>query len=123
MMADATDAALARRGEIWSVDWSPGRGSEQAGLRPALIIQTDAATRNPRYPNTIVLAISTSGRAVPFHIRLGPSADNGLSAVSFVKCEQILTISKDRLRKRWGRIADAEMETVEQAVALVLRLP
>jgi len=29
------------RGEIWLVDWSPGRGSEQSGVRPALIIQNN----------------------------------------------------------------------------------
>ena len=51
-----------RRGQIWLVDWSPGRGSEQLGKRPALIIQTDAANTNPRYPNTIVLTLSTKGR-------------------------------------------------------------
>lgn len=123
MTPDTTSAANVRRGEIWSVDWSPGRGSEQAGLRPALVMQTDAATRNPRYPNTIVLAVTTSGRAVPFHVPLSPSTDNGLRTASSVKCEQILTISKDRLRDRWGRIGEAEMEAVEQAVALVLGLP
>lgn len=123
MTPDPANAVNARRGEIWSVDWSPGRGSEQAGLRPALIIQTNAATRNPRYPNTIVLAVSASGRAVPFHIPLSPSTDNGLRTPSFAKCEQILTVSKDRLRERWGRLGDSEMEAVEQAVALVLGLP
>ena len=48
-----------KRGEIWWVDWSPGRGSEQQGVRPALIVQTDAANLNPKYPNTIVVAINS----------------------------------------------------------------
>ena len=30
-----------KRGEIYWVDWNPGRGSEQSGLRPALVIQND----------------------------------------------------------------------------------
>ncbi len=122
MASDPTDRADARRGEIWAVDWNPSRGSEQTGLRPALVIQTDAATRNPRYPNTIVLAVSTSGRAVPFHVALNPSTENGLHEASFVKCEQILTISKGRLRERWGRIDGVEMAAVEKAMALVLGL-
>ncbi len=46
------------RGDIWLVDWSPGRGSEQAGLRPALIIQNDIG--NQYSPTTIVAAISTT---------------------------------------------------------------
>ena len=51
-----------KRFEIWLVNWNPGRGSEQEGLRPSLVIQTDAGNINPNYPNTIVLAISTKGR-------------------------------------------------------------
>jgi len=61
------------RGDIWIVDWSPGRGSEQTGTRPAVVIQTDAANLNPHYPNTIVLTVSTKGKAVPFHIAIDPS--------------------------------------------------
>ncbi len=57
-----------RRGEIWYVDFDPARGSEQAGRRPALIIQNDAGNESARYPNTIVLAMSTKGRPVPFHV-------------------------------------------------------
>ena len=30
-----------RRGEVWLVNWNPARGSEQAGKRPALVIQND----------------------------------------------------------------------------------
>lgn len=109
-----------RRGEIWLLDWSPSRGSEQAGFRPALIIQTDAANSNPGYPNTIVLAISTKGKPVPFHVALQPCRGNGLTEASFVKCEQVLTVAKDRLVKKLGRIGEKELQQVRQAVMLVL---
>jgi mRNA interferase MazF len=61
------------RGQIWIVNWSPGRGSEQTGVRPAIVIQTDAANLNPHYPNTIVAAVSTKGKQVPFHVLVNPS--------------------------------------------------
>jgi len=118
----ASAGPAVRRGEIWTVDWTPGRGSEQRGLRPALVIQTDAACGNPKYPNVIVLAVSTSGRNVPFHIPLTPTQDNGLRAPSFVKCEQILTICKERLRERLGAATEDEMGAIEEAVVLVLAL-
>ena len=85
------------RGEIWLVDWSPGRGSEQTGTRAALVIQSDQGNHSPRYPNTIVVTICTSGRDVPFHILVPRSPANGLRADSYVKCEQVLTVSKNRL--------------------------
>ena len=34
-----------RRGEVWLVNFNPGRGSEQKGHRPALIIQNDTWVR------------------------------------------------------------------------------
>lgn len=113
---------LPKRGEVWLLDWSPSRGSEQAGFRPALIVQTDAANSNPGYPNTIVLAISTKGKPVPFHVALQPSRSNGLAEASFVKCEQVLTVSKERLAKKLGTINEKEMQQVTQALRLVLEI-
>ncbi|MFN3649361.1 MAG: type II toxin-antitoxin system PemK/MazF family toxin [Armatimonadota bacterium] len=110
------------RGEIWWVDWSPGRGSEQLGRRPALVIQTDAANQNPRYGNTIVAAISTKGRPLPFHVPVTPTQESGLSRPSWVKCEQILTVSKERLLQRLGALNPGELARVEQALRLVLDL-
>lgn len=113
---------LPKRGEIWLLDWSPSRGSEQAGFRPALIIQTDAANSNPGYPNTIVLAISTKGKPVPFHVPLQPNSVNGLTEVSFVKCEQVLTVSKERLARKLGIIGEGELQQIKRAVRLVLEV-
>ena len=108
------------RGDIWLVDWSPGRGSEQQGRRPALVIQHDAANRNPAYPNTILVTISSKGRNVPFHILLEPTHSNGLQINSFVKCEQIMTCDKARLEEHWGHITEHEMAQVEEGIKLVL---
>lgn len=86
-----------RRGELYWLDWSPGRGSEQTGLRPALVIQADAGNANPRYPLTVVATVSTKGKAgIPTHVALAPSPLNGLREVSYVKAEQIMTVAKDR---------------------------
>lgn len=120
-----SDARLPRRGEIWFVDFNPGRGSEQIGQRPALVLQNDAGNQNPRYPNTVVLAMSTHGKPIPFHIRIAPGQQNGLREVTYVKCEQVLTISKARLLgpEPLGRLSPAEMQKVEVAVKLSLALP
>jgi mRNA interferase MazF len=111
------------RGEIWEVDWSPGRGAEQTGRRPALIIQNDYGNHSDVYPNTIVATISTKGRNIPFHIFIRRSKGNGLKADSYVKCKQILTISKARLIGRaWGRLTTAEMARVGEAIKISLAL-
>jgi mRNA interferase MazF len=113
-----------RRGEIWLVDWSPGRGSEKAGKRPALIIQNDHGNLSKTYPNTIIVTITTKGRNIPFHVLIKKSRRNGLKADSYAKCEQVLTISKSRLiGKPWGRLTQDQMAEVAEALKLSLALP
>ncbi len=106
-----------RRGELYWLDWSPGRGSEQTGMRPALVIQADAGNTNPRYNLTIVATVSTKGKAhIPTHIEIIPAPDNGLREVSYIKAEQVMTVAKDRLRDRIGRITSDEMGAVDLAL-------
>jgi mRNA interferase MazF len=64
------------------------------------VIQNDAGNTNPCYPNTIVLAMSTKGKRVPFHVRIDPAKTNGLRETTFVRCEQILTVAKARSRRQ-----------------------
>jgi mRNA interferase MazF len=111
-----------QRGEIYWVDWSPGRGSEQTGTRPGLIVQRDTANRNANYSNVIVVAVSRSGRNVPFHVEVQPTPDNGLSSVSFIKCEQLQTAAKARLNRFVGRLSDEDMMAVDEALKIVLQL-
>lgn len=110
-----------KRFEIWIVNWNPSKGSE-GGLRPSLIIQTDAGNTNLNYPNTVVLAISSKGRDIPFHVKVEPSDTNGLKETSYIKCEQILTISKERLVEKVGILESEYMKMVEEAIKLVLGL-
>jgi mRNA interferase MazF len=87
-----------------------------------VIVQTDPANRNPQYPNTVVVAVSTKGRDVPTHVRVEPDGENGLTQVSFIKCEQVLTISKYRLTRRLGRLPVEAAEAVNRALRLALAL-
>lgn len=112
-----------RRGDIHWVDWHPARGSEQAGRRPAVIIQTDAGNGNPAYPNTIVAAVSTATASVPTHVIVEPSGSNGLRQRSCVKCEQLVTISKSRLDGRIGALDPSDLGRVNNALLLALALP
>ena len=106
-----------RRGELYWLDWTPGRGSEQTGMRPALIIQANAGNSNPRYNLTIVAAVSTKGKShIPTHVEIQPSSENGFQQVSYIKAEQVMTVDKNRLRTRIGSISSEEMSQVEAAL-------
>jgi mRNA interferase MazF len=112
-----------RRGEIWDVNWSPGRGAEQQGTRPALIIQNDRGNASPSYPLTIVASMSRTERELALHVRILPTEENGLTAETDVKCEQIMTIEKSRLIRRRGSITTEQMSKVDAALKLSLSLP
>ena len=111
-----------RRGEIWDVNWSPGRGAEQQGTRPALIIQNDRGNASLSYPLTIVASMSRTERELTLHVRIAASPENGLASDTDVKCEQLLTIEKTRLLRRRGMISDEEMHRVDTALRLSLNL-
>lgn len=111
-----------RRGEIWDVNWSPGRGAEQQGTRPALIIQNDRGNSSATYPLTIVASMSRTERDLPLHVRIAPSEENGLTDFTDVKCEQLMTIEKSRLIRRRGSISSGELSRVDTALKLSLSL-
>lgn len=111
------------RGELWWLDWSPGRGSEQAGRRPALVVQSHGGNRNRNYPLTIVVAVSRKGLPILQHVQLLPTPENGLKSMSFVKTEQIQTVSKERLQGRIGRVDPVTLAAVDAALLTALGLP
>ena len=111
-----------RRGEIWDVNWSPGRGAEQQGIRPALIIQNDRGNASSSYPLTIVASMSRTERELALHVRILPNAENGLTDSTDVKCEQLMTIEKTRLMRRRGQISEEELSRVDHALRLSLDL-
>lgn len=110
-----------KRGELWWIDWHPSRGSEQRGRRPSLIIQADDANDNPRYRLTIAASLTTRDRPeVMTRVRIDPTLENGLQRTSYVMCEQILTIDRDRLDGKIGSISDVEMVAVDDGLLIAL---
>jgi mRNA interferase MazF len=93
------------------------RGSEQAGIRPALIIQNDIG--NEKSLTTIIAAISTTVKIYPMNVKINP-AESGLNKPSIIKTSQILTVSKERLMKKIGRVDRDTMQAVNTAIKLSL---
>jgi len=110
----------AQRGEIWMVDLDPTRGHEQSGKRPALIVSASLFNQGPA-GLVIVLPLTTRDKHIPAHIRIAPP-EGGLPAVSFIKCEDIRSVSTDRLTRRWGVVSEATLAQVEDAMRILLEL-
>lgn len=106
-----------RRGEVWLVNFNPGRGSEQRGIRPALVIQND--TGNIYAATTIVAAITSTIKEFPVTVVMS-AGEGGLKQRSMVNLAQLLTIDKGRLQKRLGQFTDPVMEKINEALRVSL---
>ncbi len=126
-------ALAVKRGEIYWVEFDPVKGSEQRGLRPALIVQQDVG--NLYSPTTVVVAITRTvpPKPYPFVVVVEP-AESGLPERSAVNCAQMATIqqsgSASRLRppsgeeevRSVGRLSVEKMAEVDRALKYNLGL-
>jgi mRNA interferase MazF len=104
-------------GEVWLANWNPSRGSEQAGIRPALVIQNDIG--NEKSSTTIVDAISGNVKIYPMNVKI-EAGESGLDKPSIVKTSQILTVSRERLMKKIVKANHNTMHSVNTAIKLSL---
>jgi len=108
------------RGEIWWVNLDPVLGHEQGGTRPALVISVDIFNRGPA-GLVAVIPLTTKRKGIPFHVEVQPP-EGGLERPSFIKCEDIRTVSKHRLSKRLGRVSQGTLAEVEDRLRILLGL-
>lgn len=111
---------LPSRGEVWRVDLDPVRGHEQGRVRPALVVSTDIFNHGAIGLVTVV-PITSKVRPIRTWLRIEPP-EGGLTQTSFIICDQIRTISKDRLGKRLGSISPASLAEAERRLKFLLDL-
>lgn len=97
------------RGEIRWADLSPTRGSEQAGLRPVLILSHDVF--NDRSGTVIAVALTSQPQRAGFPLTLELTTPR-LPKRSWVKISQIRTLAVERVGKRLGRASPEELAQV-----------
>src|SRR4051812_10853178 len=112
------------RGEIWLAELGTGRGHEQSGQRPVLVVSDDAFNAGLAGLVMTVPLTSKGGKskAIPAHLPVDPP-EGGLKTPSFILCDQLRTISKDRLGKApWGTVSAATQAEVEKVLRVLLGL-
>jgi mRNA interferase MazF len=101
----------ARRGDIWLVDFGEPTGREQGGRRPGVIVSADRLNDGPA-GIAIVVPCTTTMRDLPSHIEI-QSETSGLDEVSYAKCEDVKSVSEQRLVARLGAV-DTEKSVSER---------
>ena len=102
------------------VNFDPIVGSEIGKYRPAVVISSDAVGKLP-----IKLVAPTTGWQEKFagnlwHVRIQPTAKNGLTKESAIDALQVRSVSLDRFGRHVGRLSDLEIEEAVHALAAVV---
>lgn len=109
------------RGEIWLADLNPTRGHEQAGAHPVLIISTNTFNHGPA-ALVFVLPLTLTDRRIPIHVPIDPP-EGGVSARSYILCDALRSIAKDRLGPRaWGSVSAATLGKVADTLRILMEL-
>lgn len=104
-----------KRGQIVMLDLPTVSGSVQNGLRPCVIISNNKA--NKFSPNVIAVPLTSRNKKdMPTHYALQPSKVNGLKVTSTILAEQILTVSKNAIKRVIGVVEDQHIDNVNKII-------
>lgn len=107
------------RGEVYLVDFGIGFGSEQGGIRPAVIVQNN--TGNKYSPTTIVVPVTSrqTKAHIPTHVRIKGAC---FTKKSLALTEQVVTIDKRRIIRKMGNIRFKSLLKIGTALVIGLGL-
>lgn len=100
-----------RQCEIWYADLNPTKGSEQAGLRPVVVVSGNLL--NQHLEIVIVVPLTTKIKKYKGNPILVPSSSNGIQNESEMLVFHIRSVSKDRLVRKLGNI---EVDQLDRAI-------
>ncbi len=105
-----------KRGEVWWVNFDPSVGGEMQKQRPAIILSNDASNK---HLNRVQVVPVTSNVEYLYpseaYVTLNGKQRKALA-------DQLTTVSKLRLSNMEGKLSNADINKVEQAVKVQLGL-
>ena len=108
-----------KQGEIWYANLNPTKGSEQAGMRPVVVLSGNLL--NQHLPIVIVVPLTTKIKKYKGNPVLLPSATNGLPSESEMLVFHIRSVSKDRLVRKVGDIEADQLDRAMKTLNDILR--
>ncbi len=109
-----------KKGNIYWVDFSPGKGSEPMGRRPGLVFQNDSV--NASKINTIVvIAITTTLKYgnLPGNVTLRKGEAN-LPRKCVVNVSQVKSVDRLSLKEIVGTLSTKRMQEVTEGIKLLM---
>ena len=105
-----------KRGEVWTVS-GPGYAGKP---RPAVIVHDE---RFDATASVTVCVFTTDETDAPlFRLAVTPNDQNGLRSASKLMVDKLVTVSKERLGERIGRLDDEDVVRLNRAILVFLGL-
>lgn len=110
-----------KRGEVYWANFSPRSGSEQKGLRPAVLVSHNLFNQAKQWNSLLVVPISTSVKQFQRNITvvLLPKSI-GLSQDSYALCHQVTVLDRSKLRDYITTLTPSLLREVEEAMMFAL---
>jgi mRNA interferase MazF len=107
---------------VWWADLGAPDGSEPGYRRPMVVVQNDAFNRS-RLRTVITVVLTTNLRLLeaPGNVLI-PAKASGLPKDSVANVSQLVTVDRDFLLERAGRLRGQTMKDLENGLRLVLGL-
>jgi mRNA interferase MazF len=93
-------------------------GREQGGRRPVLVVSSDNFNALP-HSLCVAVPLTRTNRSLPMHVEIA-SGQAGLVLDSVIMCDQIRSISIERLQKRLGVVNDQTLSHVMTVLHRIL---
>ena len=109
-------------GDVLWANLPPPDGHEQAGTRPAILVQ--AADDDARLNTRTVVPVTTNLAALrfPATVRVEPTASNGLTEPSVLLAFAVTTLDRARVGGKRGTLDDASIAALKDALRKFLQL-
>ncbi len=107
-----------KKGEIWVVELPEGKGHEQKGERPALVLGR---------ANALIVAVPFTANLdrakFPFTEHIPQTPENGLSSDSIALVFQLSSLDEGRFKKRLGELTKEQQDAIDKTILELLKIP
>jgi mRNA interferase MazF len=111
------------RGEVYDASLDPTEGSEQAGVRPVVIVSRDAINAASSVVLVVPCTTYRPRKKIYQSQVLIYAPDGGLDEDSVAMAEQARAVAKTRFLRMRGKLSSACLQQLELALLIAFDLP
>lgn len=111
-----------RKGSVVWADFGENPSGEQKGVRPAVVVSVNIMNQKSSTLTVCPLTSRPKRLDLPEHIEVNYTTHKHTKRYSVILCEQIRTISKDRVISYGGYITAADIVKVNDGIRALLGL-